>query len=52
MSSNIPPSIESKIGAALHNKSGHPIKIIKNLIYDYFNTFDHFDNLKCQVKVK
>jgi phenylalanyl-tRNA synthetase alpha chain len=55
MSSNIPQSIKTKIGIALHNKTGHPIKIVKDLIYKYFDgldkKFDKFDDLKCQVKV-
>lgn len=34
---NIPPSITNKIGRNLHNISNHPIKIVKDKIFDYFD---------------
>lgn len=45
--SNIPPSIEAKIGKNLHNQTNHPLEIIKNLIYKYppFKEFKTFDDL-------
>jgi phenylalanyl-tRNA synthetase alpha chain len=46
---NIPKSIHDKIGKNLHNLKNHPIEIIKQHIYTYFNTlpykFDIFDAL-------
>lgn len=54
--SNIPPSIKAKIGYQLHNKKGHPIKIIKDLIYKYFADtpikFQKFDDFNCVVDTK
>ncbi|VBB18274.1 phenylalanyl tRNA-synthetase [Yasminevirus sp. GU-2018] len=35
---NIPSSIVQKLGRGLHNRQTHPICIIKELIYDYFNS--------------
>lgn len=35
--SNIPPSIEGKLGKNLHNRQNHPIEIIKKRIYAYFD---------------
>jgi phenylalanyl-tRNA synthetase alpha chain len=48
--SNIPKSIEVKIGKNLHLQKNHPICIIKEFIYKYFNSLSHynfyiFDNL-------
>lgn len=46
--SNIGPSIESKLGSNLHNQEMHPLQIIKNAIYSYFDTigkFDKFDEM-------
>jgi phenylalanyl-tRNA synthetase alpha chain len=40
--SNIGSSIESKVGRNLHNLNGHPIQIIKEAIYSYFDEKDHF----------
>lgn len=46
---NIPPSIEQKIGMNLHNKKNHPLEIIKNIIYQYFDKIipgiKKYDNL-------
>jgi phenylalanyl-tRNA synthetase alpha chain len=55
--SNIPSSLKSKIGLQLHNKLGHPIKIIKDHIYEYFLTksgikFEIFDTLDSIVDVE
>lgn len=48
MLSNIPISISNKLNAKLHLQNDHPIKLIKDIIYDYFTTnnykFEHFDN--------
>lgn len=45
--SNIPLSIKQKVGKQLHNNAKHPIGIIKNHIYKYFDSletkFDKFD---------
>ncbi|CAH6421456.1 Phenylalanyl-tRNA synthetase [uncultured virus] len=54
--SNIPKSIEDKIGLNHHNQKGHPIKIIKEKIYKYFDTlenekFDKFDNFNPFVSI-
>jgi phenylalanyl-tRNA synthetase alpha chain len=55
--SNIPKSIEDKIGLSLHNQKNHPIEIIKNIIYGYFDKlpnlkFDKFDDLLPYVSVE
>ncbi|KAF5944648.1 hypothetical protein HYC85_018725 [Camellia sinensis] len=47
---NVPDSIFSKLGMQLHRRDHHPIGILKNAIYNYFDTtysgkFDKFDNL-------
>lgn len=41
--SNIPPSIEQKIGRCLHNLKNHPIEIIKKIIYSYFDTLKEYN---------
>lgn len=49
MISNIPDSIKAKIGKNLHNNSNHPLCILKNHIYKFFDSsqvkFDKFDDL-------
>jgi phenylalanyl-tRNA synthetase alpha chain len=55
--SNIPLSISSKIGKNLHNKKNHPIEIIKQIIYGYFDLlnkykFQKFDNFQPSVHVE
>ena len=55
--SNIPSSIEGKIGINLYNQKNHPIEIIKKYIYKYFNNlegynFNKFNNLKPFVDIK
>ncbi|KAJ8490328.1 hypothetical protein OPV22_012049 [Ensete ventricosum] len=47
---NVPDNIFSKIGLQLHRRDNHPIGILKNAIYDYFDTsysskFVKFDDL-------
>lgn len=47
---NVPDNIFSKIGLQLHQRDNHPIAILKNAIYDYFDTsysskFVKFDDL-------
>ncbi|KAM7530302.1 hypothetical protein LguiB_033712 [Lonicera macranthoides] len=47
---NVPDSIFSKLGMQLHRRDQHPLGILKNAIFDYFDTnysnkFDKFDNL-------
>lgn len=54
---NIPPSIQNKLNYKLHNQKDHPIEIIKNYIYKYFDTlenykFDKFDNLSHFVSIE
>ncbi|THF99486.1 hypothetical protein TEA_016358 [Camellia sinensis var. sinensis] len=54
---NVPDSIFSKLGMQLHRRDHHPIGILKNAIYNYFDTtysgkFDKFDNLFPIVSVK
>jgi phenylalanyl-tRNA synthetase alpha chain len=44
--SNIPPSITTKVGRQLHNRTNHPIEIIKKLIYQYFDGLDGYDFCK------
>lgn len=55
--SNIPKSIHEKIGRNLHQSDSHPIGIIKNLIYDYFDNckeekFIKYDSLEPMVTVE
>eukprot|EP00471_Norrisiella_sphaerica_P001234 CAMPEP_0184486848 /NCGR_PEP_ID=MMETSP0113_2-20130426/8750_1 /TAXON_ID=91329 /ORGANISM="Norrisiella sphaerica, Strain BC52" /LENGTH=457 /DNA_ID=CAMNT_0026868915 /DNA_START=40 /DNA_END=1413 /DNA_ORIENTATION=- len=38
--SNISPTILEKVGANLHMQKNHPLNIIKNRIYEYFNGLD------------
>ncbi|AYV76340.1 MAG: hypothetical protein Terrestrivirus5_162 [Terrestrivirus sp.] len=55
--SNIPESIKLKLDKKLHNKSNHPLKIIKDVIYDHFDkntnlkmeTFDNLPNVSSTV---
>lgn len=54
---NVPDSIFSKLGMQLHKRNQHPLGILKNAIYDYFDTnypnkFDKFDDLCPIVSVK
>ncbi|KAL8120953.1 phenylalanine--tRNA ligase, chloroplastic/mitochondrial-like isoform X2 [Apium graveolens] len=47
---NVPDSIFSKLGMQLHRRPTHPLGILKNAIFDYFDTnypnkFDKFDDL-------
>ena len=54
---NVPDSIFTKLGMQLHRRDQHPIGILKNAIYNYFDTtfpnkFDKFDNLCPIVSVK
>lgn len=39
---NIPKSIEDKLGRNLHNQTYHPVEIIKNTIYSYFDSLNCF----------
>ena len=45
MKSNISESIQEKIGRNLYLQDNHPIKIVKEIVYDYFLSkgFDNFD---------
>lgn len=46
MSSNITPTIKSKLHKNLHNKKFHPIEIIKHIIYNYFGSeYKKFDEI-------
>ncbi|KAF5957105.1 hypothetical protein HYC85_004330 [Camellia sinensis] len=54
---NVLDSIFSKLGMQLHRRDHHPIGILKNAIYNYFDItysgkFDKFDNLFPFVSVK
>ncbi|GJM95518.1 hypothetical protein PR202_ga12262 [Eleusine coracana subsp. coracana] len=54
---NVPDTIFSKIGLQLHRRDNHPLGILKNTIYDYFDKnfagqFDKFDDLCPVVAVK
>ncbi|CAI8613436.1 unnamed protein product [Vicia faba] len=47
---NVPDNIFSKLGMQLHRRDQHPLGILKNAIYEYFDTnysnkFNKFDNL-------
>lgn len=43
---NIPESISSKIGKNLHNIDNHPIGIIKDLVYEYFDSLEKKNKTK------
>lgn len=54
---NVPDNIFSKLGMQLHRRDNHPLGILKNEIYNYFDTnysnkFDKFDDLSPIVSVK
>jgi phenylalanyl-tRNA synthetase alpha chain len=54
---NVPDSIFSKLGMQLHRRDKHPIGILKNAIYDYFdsnysNKFEKFEDLSPIVTTK
>lgn len=54
---NVPDAIFNKLGMQLHRRDKHPIGILKNAIYEYFdknysNKFEKFDNLCPIVSVK
>ncbi|KAG9439239.1 hypothetical protein H6P81_019404 [Aristolochia fimbriata] len=54
---NVPDGIFSKLGLQLHRRDNHPLGILKNAIYDYFDTsystkFVKFDDLCPLVSVK
>ncbi|KAK7295742.1 hypothetical protein RJT34_18654 [Clitoria ternatea] len=54
---NVPDNIFSKIGVQLHRRDQHPLGILKNTIYEYFdssysNKFNKFDDLCPIVSVK
>lgn len=54
---NVPDTIFSKLGMQLHRRDQHPLGILKDAIYDYFdsnyaNKFDKFDDLCPIVSVK
>lgn len=53
---NIPLSVLNKVGLNLHNRSSHPIQIVKQLVFDYFKTnvssdYKTFDDLPPKVSV-
>ena len=57
MKSNITPKIKEKVGKNLHNQKNHPLEIIKNKIYEYFDkkfncTFKKYDDLNPIVSVE
>ncbi|BBN03412.1 phenylalanyl-tRNA synthetase alpha chain [Marchantia polymorpha subsp. ruderalis] len=54
---NVPDSVFTKIGLQLHNRENHPLGILKNEIYSYFDErfqgeFKKFDDLSPIVTVK
>ncbi|XP_038883400.1 phenylalanine--tRNA ligase, chloroplastic/mitochondrial [Benincasa hispida] len=54
---NVPDNIFSKLGMQLHRRDNHPLGILKNEIYKYFdinysNKFNKFDDLSPIVSVK
>lgn len=54
---NVPDTIFAKLGMQLHRRDRHPIGILKNAIYEYFDTnysnkFDKFDDLCPLVSLK
>ncbi|MED6171842.1 hypothetical protein PIB30_044563 [Stylosanthes scabra] len=54
---NVPDNIFSKLGVQLHRRDQHPLGILKNAIYQYFdenysNKFNKFDDLSPIVSVK
>ena len=54
---NVTDTIFEKIGLQLHNRADHPLGILKNTIYSYFDTaynnkFNKFDDLFPIVSVK
>lgn len=54
---NVPDSIFSKLGLQLHRRDRHPLGILKNAIFDYFdsnypNKFTKFEDLCPIVSVK
>lgn len=54
---NVPDSIFSKLGMQLHRRDKHPIGILKNAIYDYFDSnyakqFEKFEDLSPIVTTK
>jgi phenylalanyl-tRNA synthetase alpha chain len=54
---NVPDTIYSKIGLQLHRRDNHPLGILKNTIYDYFDknfsgNFNKFDDLCPLVSIK
>ncbi|XP_054822385.1 phenylalanine--tRNA ligase, chloroplastic/mitochondrial-like isoform X2 [Prosopis cineraria] len=54
---NVPDTIFSKLGLQLHRRDQHPLGILKNAIYEYFdsnysNKFDKLDDLCPIVSVK
>lgn len=44
--SNIPDSISQKIGKNIHRQDGHPLSLLKNCIFDYFNQVENRDGTK------
>jgi len=49
---NITKSIREKMGRNIHNTQNHPIKIIKDKIYEYFGeSFEKFDSFEPKVNV-
>ncbi|XP_016198928.1 phenylalanine--tRNA ligase, chloroplastic/mitochondrial [Arachis ipaensis] len=54
---NVPDNIFSKLGVQLHRRDQHPLGILKNAIYEYFDTnysnkYNKFDDLSPIVSVK
>ena len=41
--SNIPSFVKAKLNKNLHNKLGHPLCIIKSMVYEYFKTLKQYN---------
>lgn len=50
--SNIPHTVRAKLNHKLHKRRGHPIKIIKNYIHEYFHNFNKYDDMPNIVNIK
>lgn len=40
--SNIPQGMRSSVGKNLHTIPNHPLTIIKNIIFEYFDSLTHY----------
>lgn len=47
---NITPSISSKINKKLYQRPHHPLYLLKETIYNYFNNIDAFKGKICDIE--